>query len=44
MPRRSLQVVHSHHGITAHRRKDAECLIFVEGDYQEKSILYRWRP
>jgi hypothetical protein len=31
-------------GITAHRRKDGEFLIFVEEDYKAKALLYRWRP
>ncbi len=31
-------------GITAHKRKDGEYLIFVEEDYKAKVILYRWRP
>ena len=31
-------------GITAHRRKDGEYLIFVEEDYKAKALLYRWRP
>jgi hypothetical protein len=31
-------------GITAHKRKDGEYLIFVEEDYKAKAILYRWRP
>lgn len=31
-------------GITAHRRKDGEHLVFVEEDYRAKVILYRWRP
>ncbi len=31
-------------GITAHRRKDGEYLIFAEEDYKAKAILYRWRP
>jgi hypothetical protein len=31
-------------GITAHRRKDGEYLIFVEEDYKAKSLIYRWRP
>ena len=31
-------------GITAHKRKDGEYLVFVEEDYKAKAILYRWRP
>ena len=31
-------------GITAHRRKNGEYLVFVEEDYKAKSILYRWKP
>ena len=31
-------------GITAHRRKDGEYLIFIEDDYRAKAILYRWKP
>ena len=31
-------------GITAHRRKDGEYLVFVEEDYKAKALLYRWRP
>jgi hypothetical protein len=31
-------------GITAHRRKDGEYLVFVEEDFKAKAILYRWRP
>ncbi len=31
-------------GITTHRRKDGEYLVFVEEDYRAKVLLYRWRP
>ncbi len=31
-------------GISAHKRKDGEYLVFVEEDYKAKVILYRWRP
>ena len=31
-------------GISAHRRKDGEYLVFVEEDYKAKVLLYRWRP
>ncbi len=31
-------------GITAHRRKDGEYLVFVEEDYKAKVLLYRWKP
>lgn len=31
-------------GITAHRRKDGEYLVFVEEDYRAKVLLYRWKP
>ncbi|MBV9469869.1 MAG: hypothetical protein JO316_07140 [Abitibacteriaceae bacterium] len=31
-------------GITAHKRKDGEYLVFVEEDYRAKAILYRWKP
>jgi hypothetical protein len=31
-------------GITAHKRKDGEYLIFVEEDYRAKVLMYRWRP
>lgn len=31
-------------GVTAHRRKNGEYLIFVEEDYKGKALLYRWRP
>ena len=31
-------------GITAHKRKNGEYLIFVEEDYKAKSLLYRWQP
>jgi len=31
-------------GITAHKRKNGEYLVFVEEDYKAKAILYRWRP
>jgi hypothetical protein len=31
-------------GITAHKRKNGEYLIFAEEDYKAKAILYRWRP
>ena len=31
-------------GITAHRRRDGEYLVFVEEDYKAKVLLYRWRP
>ncbi len=31
-------------GITAHRRKDGEYLVFVEEDYKAKVLMYRWRP
>lgn len=31
-------------GITAHRRRNGEYLVFVEEDYKAKVILYRWRP
>jgi hypothetical protein len=31
-------------GITAHRRRNGEYLVFVEEDYRAKSILYRWKP
>jgi hypothetical protein len=31
-------------GISAHRRKDGEYLVFVEEDYKGKVLLYRWRP
>jgi len=31
-------------GITAHRRKDGEYLVFVEEDYRAKVLFYRWKP
>jgi len=31
-------------GITAHRKKDGEYMVFVEENYKAKSILYRWKP
>jgi hypothetical protein len=31
-------------GITAHRRKDGEYLVFVEENYKAKSLIYRWQP
>ncbi len=31
-------------GLTAHRRRDGEYLVFVEEDYKAKVLLYRWRP
>ncbi|MBL9135096.1 MAG: hypothetical protein JNK85_04475 [Verrucomicrobiales bacterium] len=31
-------------GITAHRRKDGEYLVFVEEDYRAKVLMYRWKP
>jgi hypothetical protein len=31
-------------GISAHKRKDGEYLVFVEEDYKAKVLLYRWRP
>lgn len=31
-------------GITAHRRKNGEYLVFVEEDYRAKVLMYRWRP
>jgi hypothetical protein len=31
-------------GISAHKRKNGEYLVFVEEDYKAKVILYRWRP
>jgi hypothetical protein len=31
-------------GITAHRRKDSEYLVFVEEDYRAKVLMYRWKP
>ena len=31
-------------GISVHKRKDGEYLVFVEEDYKAKVILYRWRP
>lgn len=31
-------------GITAHRRKDGEYLVFVEENYKAKNIIYRWKP
>jgi hypothetical protein len=31
-------------GITAHKRKSGEYLIFAEEDYKAKAIFYRWRP
>jgi hypothetical protein len=31
-------------GITAHKRRDGEYLVFVEEGYKAKALLYRWRP
>jgi hypothetical protein len=31
-------------GISAHRRKDGEYLVFVEEDYRAKVLMYRWKP
>ncbi len=31
-------------GITAHRRKNGEYLVFAEEDYRAKVLLYRWTP
>ncbi len=31
-------------GITAHKRKTGEYLVFVEEDYKAKTLLYRWKP
>lgn len=31
-------------GITAHKRRDGEYLIFVEDDGRAKVLVYRWRP
>jgi hypothetical protein len=31
-------------GITAHKRKDGEYLVFVEEDYKAKVLMYRWKP
>ena len=31
-------------GITAHKRKEGEYLVFVEEDYKAKVLMYRWRP
>jgi len=31
-------------GISAHRRKDGEYLVFVEEDFRAKVLMYRWKP
>jgi hypothetical protein len=31
-------------GISAHRRKDGEYLVFVEEDARGKVLMYRWKP
>jgi hypothetical protein len=31
-------------GITAHKRKSGEYMVFVEENYKAKAILYRWMP
>lgn len=31
-------------GISAHRRRDGEYLVFVEENYKAKSLIYRWKP
>lgn len=31
-------------GISAHRRKNGEYLVFAEEDYRAKVLMYRWKP
>lgn len=31
-------------GISAHRRRDGDYLVFVEENYKAKSLIYRWKP